>query len=265
MTQEVQVQRATPMRLDVGLTPGRRKANQLFKIAVNNLDAMGKPEAKKLDVDIGLVYSLGPKFPEYRLTSPEAEHTITNLMKHLEQRIQKRQVLLNDYNAKGETVHIVNKLMTSVTRLCYILGDAFRAALVQMERDSFNLKSENASLTAMLHNERQKVIAYEEKMVQYEDTVSELSRQVKSRESLIREMKGQLNQKQQVICQKELEKEKQKRKYDNRLASETGKLTKEMEHKLKEQQDKMKVCEGFLHWFGKQYVKQFYFPGRITW
>lgn len=109
-----------------------------------------------------------------------------------------------------------------------------------MERDSFNLKSENASLAAMLHNERQKVIAYEEKMVQYEDTVSELSRQVKSRESLIRDMKGQLNQKQQVICQKELEKEKQKRKYDNRLASETGKLTMEMELKLKEQQNKMK-------------------------
>lgn len=111
-----------------------------------------------------------------------------------------------------------------------------------MERDTFNLKGENASLTAMLHNERQKVIAYEEKMAQYEDTVSELSRQVKSRESLIRDMKGQLNQKQQVICQKELEKEKQKQKYSSRLATETGKLTKEMEHKLREQQDKLKVC-----------------------
>jgi len=112
--------------------------------------------------------------------------------------------------------------------------------LVQMERDMFNLKSENASLAAMLHNERIKVIAYEEKMAQYEDTVSELSRQVKSRESLIRDMKGQLNQKQQVICQKELEKEKQKRKFDTRLASETGKLAKEMEDKLKEQEEKMK-------------------------
>lgn len=101
MTQEVQVQRATPMRMDVGLTPGRRKANQLFKMAVNNLDAMGRAEARKLDVDVGLVYSLGPKFPEYRLNSPEAEHTIANLMKHLEQRIQKRHILLNDYTAKG--------------------------------------------------------------------------------------------------------------------------------------------------------------------
>lgn len=127
-----------------------------------------------------------------------------------------------------------------------ISGDAFRAALVQMERDSYNLKSENASLTAMLQNERQKVIAYEEKLAQYEDTLSDLSRQVKDRESMIREMKGQLNQKQQVICQKELEKEKQKRKFDNRLASETGKLTKEMEQKYQEQQLKMKVSETFV-------------------
>lgn len=115
-----------------------------------------------------------------------------------------------------------------------------------MERNSYNLKSENASLTAMLQNERQKIIAYDEKMAQYEDTVNELSRQVKSRESLIRDLKGQLNQKQQVICQKELEKEKQKRKYDSRLASETGKLTKEMEQKLKEQEEMMQVCKGFF-------------------
>lgn len=118
-----------------------------------------------------------------------------------------------------------------------------------MERDSYNLKSENASLTAMLQNERQKMIAYEEKLAQYEDTVSDLSRQVKDRETMIREMKGQLNQKQQVICQKELEKEKQKRKYDNRLASETGKLTKEMEQKYQEQQLKMKVREKCLFLF----------------
>lgn len=111
MTQEVQVQRARPIRHDIGLTPGRRKANQLFKIAVNNLDAAGKSEAKKLDVDIGLVYSLGPKFPEYRLTSPEQEHTINNLMKHLEQRIQKRQILMAGYNSKGSYVRKV--IMTS--------------------------------------------------------------------------------------------------------------------------------------------------------
>lgn len=102
MTQEVQVARPTPMKLDNGFTPGRRKANQLFKMAVHNLEETGRPEARKLDVDIGLVYSLGPQFPDYRLNSPETDELIVKLMQHLDQRIQKRAILLEDYNARRE-------------------------------------------------------------------------------------------------------------------------------------------------------------------
>ena len=101
MTQEVQVARPTPMKSDIGYTPGRRKANQIFKMAVHNLEERGRPEARKLDVDIGLVYSLGPKFPEYRLISPETDEIIIQLMQHLDQRIQKRATLLDDFNARG--------------------------------------------------------------------------------------------------------------------------------------------------------------------
>lgn len=100
MTQEVQVARPTPMKVDNGFTPGRRKANQIFKIAVQNLDDMGRSGARKLDLDIGLVYSLGPKFPDYRLISPETDELIVQLMLHLDQRIQKRSILLDDYNAR---------------------------------------------------------------------------------------------------------------------------------------------------------------------
>lgn len=100
MTQEVQVARPTPMKTENAFTPGRRKANQIFKMAVNNLEEMGRIDAKKLDVDIGLVYSLGPKFPDYRLLSPETDQLIVQLMQHLDQRIQKRSTLLEDYSAR---------------------------------------------------------------------------------------------------------------------------------------------------------------------
>lgn len=100
MTQEVQIARPTPIKLDYGMTPGRRKANQIFKMAVNNLEENGRIEARKLDVDIGLVYSLGPRFPEYNLHSDEAAQLIAQLMQHLDQRIQKRATLLEDYNAR---------------------------------------------------------------------------------------------------------------------------------------------------------------------
>lgn len=108
MTQEVQVARPTPMKLlDNGYTPGRRKANQIFKMAVHNLEEMGRRDARKLDVDIGLVYSLGPKFPDYRLLSPETDELIVQLMQHLDQRIQKRSTLLEDYNARRKPTILI--------------------------------------------------------------------------------------------------------------------------------------------------------------
>lgn len=103
MTQEVQVPRPTAPRIDTGLTPGRRKANQMFKIAVNNLDQRGQTEARMLDIDLGLVYSLGPNFPTCKPNSPESEEYIQELMHLLEQRIQKRKLLLSDFNARRKT------------------------------------------------------------------------------------------------------------------------------------------------------------------
>lgn len=103
MTQEVQIARPTPMKpqpMDAGLTPGRRKANQLFRIAVNNLVDVGNSDARKLNVDLGLVYSLSANFPDYRLDSPEADQIIVQLIQHLEQRIQKRKILLDDFDAR---------------------------------------------------------------------------------------------------------------------------------------------------------------------
>lgn len=100
MTQDVQIARPTPIKHDIGLTPGRRKANQLFRQAVSNLDEMGQHEARNLDIDLGLVYSLGPSFSDYQLDSPESEMIITQLMHHLQLRIQKRKKLLEDFDAR---------------------------------------------------------------------------------------------------------------------------------------------------------------------
>lgn len=102
MTQEVRVVRPTPMKIDNGFMPGRRKANKIFKIATQNLENTGRPEARKLDIDIGLVYCLGPKFPEYQLISPETDELIAQLMIYLDQRIKKRATLLDDHIARRE-------------------------------------------------------------------------------------------------------------------------------------------------------------------
>lgn len=102
LTQEVQVTRSIPNKVDPVFTPGRRKANQLFKMAVNHLEENGYSEARKLEVDLGLVYSLGPSFPDFKLHSPENEKMLKELVQFLEQRIQKRTVLCKDFDARSK-------------------------------------------------------------------------------------------------------------------------------------------------------------------
>lgn len=109
ITQDVQVARATPMKIDNGLTPGRRKANQIFKLAVNNLNDLGRSEVRQIDIDLGLVYNLGPNFPEVRLNTPEADIYVKELMHVLEQRMMKRKLLIEDLQAKGRRATILFK------------------------------------------------------------------------------------------------------------------------------------------------------------
>lgn len=69
-------------------------------MAANNLNDLGHTEAKKLDVDLDLVYSLGPAFPEYKLDSEEAGAAMQQLMQYLLQRIEKRKILSTHLDGK---------------------------------------------------------------------------------------------------------------------------------------------------------------------
>lgn len=103
MTQEVQIARPTPMKVhnDIGLTPGRRKANQIFKLAVNNMEDRGRPEARDLEIDLGLVYKL-KNFPEIDINVDNLDEMVHELMACLEDRIRARQRLLTDFEARRE-------------------------------------------------------------------------------------------------------------------------------------------------------------------
>ncbi|XP_017019482.1 kinesin-like protein KIF23 [Drosophila kikkawai] len=218
MTQEVQIARATPMKTDLGLTPGRRKANKLFKIAVNNLNELGIPEAKDLEVDVGLVYSLGADFPSYQMDSPEAEVKIQELMHYLEQRIEKRKKLRSNLDIK-----------------C----DSFRQMLMNLDRDNLQLRTELASLKAVYKQERERSAALEKKVRIHESSIDVLNNTLSKRDRQIEELSFKLNEKESQLTQKEHEKEKQKKKFSSKLAVESDKTKREFEHKLREQRAKL--------------------------
>lgn len=110
ITQEVQIARQTPMKpaLDNGLTPGRRKANQLFRQAIQTLQDEGRSEAGDFEIDLGLVYKL-PSFLDFQMHSGNSQEVVRELMICIEDRIRCRQRLMEDFAARREFTKYYNR------------------------------------------------------------------------------------------------------------------------------------------------------------
>ena len=102
------------------------------------------------------------------------------------------------------------------------------------------LKLENASATATLSQERERMQILEDKITRLESLIDQMNRKMRDKEGIIVQLEEELSVKQHRIEKTEHEKEKQRRKYDSKLAEETDKKNRELEIKLIEQKRKMK-------------------------
>lgn len=75
--------------------------------------------------------------------------------------------------------------------------------------------------------------------MKYESTIDALNRRIRDKDEYISQMEQDLNDKQHLINRKEQEKERQRRKFDNKMAEEADKKKRELEKKLTEQKRKM--------------------------
>lgn len=94
------------------------------------------------------------------MTSPHNDQVITNLMRFLELRIQKRNLLQGDLQQKRMFLHkrmgifrisikkLINKIFSEKN---------FRNMLVKVERENVSLKIENATLKALNEQQKEKV------------------------------------------------------------------------------------------------------------
>ncbi|XP_043785194.1 kinesin-like protein KIF23 isoform X1 [Apis laboriosa] len=236
VSQEVQVTNSTTSKLDLGYAPGRRQANKIFKEARNRLESAGHPIAADLEVDLGLVYSLGGPFPEMDITNPHNDEIITTLMRFLELRIQKRNILQEDLKQKQTN---------------------FRNMLVKMERENVSLKIENSTLKASNDQRQKKISALEAHICKTEAQIDTLLYRLNSANDIIRHMKQELQNKNMLLNQRAIDKQKVKEKYSNKIQAETDKMSKELESKLrrqreilqnqvKEKEDKLKLMKQIL-------------------
>ncbi|XP_058831630.1 kinesin-like protein KIF23 [Topomyia yanbarensis] len=218
MSQDVHIARSTSTKVDAGLTPGRRKANQIFKIAINDLEKHHQEFAAKLDIDLSLVYSLGQNFPDMKMYSPETQELIQELIKVLEVRIQKRKSLCDNYDASQ---------------------DHFRMNLLKVERENVVLKTENTSIKGVLKYSQQKSRDLERKILIFESLIDESNQRNRTLEKQVRELQQHLDQKTQRLNQLKINSERQQKKYNSIMAVEST-TSRELELKLPDQKNKLK-------------------------
>ncbi|XP_075988847.1 kinesin-like protein KIF23 [Anticarsia gemmatalis] len=235
MAAEVEV--AKPQVIDVaatiGLTTGRRKANRLFTTARDNL---ARPEAKDIEMDLGLVYSLGPDFPSLELNSSQAAHIIKELMAHLEMRISRRETLKRSKAIKDERL---------------------RSALLELEKDSMEVRSENRSLRGQLAAAERRVRALEERLTATENASLSHQRKLSELTEYSSNLKRELQEKEQLLSQHKFDKEKQKKilekRYNHKIAAEHEKAKEincekeRLRNAIEEKENRLKIIAEVLN------------------
>ncbi|XP_018056057.1 PREDICTED: kinesin-like protein KIF23 [Atta colombica] len=216
MTQEVHITRPTTVKLDLGFTPGRRQANKIFKEARSKLEKEGRPEAADLNIDLGLVYSLGGSFPQLETITSDNDQMIQSLIQYLEQRINKRNILRADLQKKQ---------------------DDFRRTLMGIEQENVNLKIEAASLKAANIQQKRKISAFEGHVCKSEKQIDDLLRKLNSANERIQILEQELKDRDLALNQRLIDKQRVKQRYNTKMQVETDKLNREFEMRLRQQRE----------------------------
>ena len=210
MTQEVMIERAVNIRPDLGLTPGRKRANQVYKEAVRRLEEQGE-DGRDLVMDLTPVYSLGPEWPPLEVDQFDNEEVIEKLRLYLEKRIKTRKTLLLDHD-KRQT--------------------KFRELLSNLEKEAVLLRSENKQLKAHNEAEKRKYINLEARLAKAEDANKSLNQQLLAFNEMRQVLENELDEKELALSAHQRERIKHKLKYKTKIANERNKLNSEFEKKI---------------------------------
>jgi len=214
LTQEVQIERAVGVRFDLGLTPGRRRANQVYKEAVKRLEEQGE-EVEHLVMDLAPVYSLGPSWPPLELTQFDSEEVIERLKIFLEKRISTRKTLLEDQENRQSK---------------------FRELLSRQEKENVLLKAENKQMKAQLEGERKRVAGLEQRLVSAESANRSLNSRVAAYADMKQVLENDLDEKELALNAEQREKLKTKQKYKAKIVQERDKVANELVGKFSERE-----------------------------
>ncbi|XP_002738904.1 kinesin-like protein KIF23, partial [Saccoglossus kowalevskii] len=214
VTQEVQITRSTTVKFDVGLTPGRRQANQMYKEALSRVQ---NDENAELPVLPPIPFSW-PEFPPLQVTDPSDDTTHRNLITFLIEQIKRRNTVLDDLSRKHSD---------------------FRQLVIDFEKEHEDLKNRCSQLESKLASKDKEIQRHEKKIKNLDSTNTMLHRQTQLYEQDLRDLQNQVSQKQRDLNKVRDEKKKVQAAMKGIMESENNRWEKECAKRVKATQIEM--------------------------
>ncbi|KAK8396601.1 hypothetical protein O3P69_004941 [Scylla paramamosain] len=219
LASEVQIQRSQPARRDLGLPPGRRRANQLFKEVRKKLEDEVEGAGVALEVDLAPIYSLAPDWPVLTSSTPGGlEEVISRLKAHLRKRLQSRERL--EKNFWGTVA-------------------AMRSGIAEMEKENLVMKKELTSMRALYSDAMGRVRSLENLLHNAESANESLQRKLEDQAFLRDECEAVKEERDMAKVQSQIEKQRMKTKLRTKLEQEKMKLKSTLNTELHHQKSKI--------------------------
>uniref|UniRef100_T1J4H1 Kinesin-like protein n=1 Tax=Strigamia maritima TaxID=126957 RepID=T1J4H1_STRMM len=220
LTQEVQIIRPQDERFDLGLTPGRRKANLALKEVIEKLAFEGGDGDANVMLSPPTVYSLGAPFPTLELVLSSDDATLSNLIMFMQEREVRRKAMLLDYSQRQ---------------------NEFRNLLLDSEKDRYSLRQERDELKQQIDAKDQSVRNLERRLHAAEHSNAILQRTLEKHQINKRNLELELGEKEMIINQQTLDKERVKARMQDKILRDRGRLTRDMERRMKENQARLQI------------------------
>jgi len=219
LTQEVEIERPQTVRFDLGMTPGRRRGNQIFREAMKRVESEGVQI--ETDDEKPLLYILSNEWPSLELTQCDQDDILPRLVSFLKKRIETRRTLCDD---SGES------------------HARFRSLLVKQEEELILLRSQYTSINSQLDKEKKKSASLEKRLAHAESANRSLNEEVASLKDTKTLLENDLDEMELLLNAEQKDKMRSKQKYRQKLISTKEKL--EQEHYRRNQIERRKQQES---------------------
>jgi len=218
VTQDVVIARPQSVRFETGLTPGRRRANQMYK------EVLAKVEDNKDDgqtvIIVKPLQTMGPPFPVMELNSPEDNTTLVNLIYFLQERQRRRQTLTDDLSRKQ---------------------GIFRAQLLELEKENAQANGIIANLKTAIEEKDRDIQKLERKLKASMQKNEMLQKTAGMYEQDKRELQYELDDQKKRADKEKTDKNKMRQALKGVVSQEKGKWERECSKRVKDKEMEMQA------------------------